>query len=154
MVLGQGKPRTTGAARLLLSATVAALSCCAPRADYSPGHARAVAKAPYLAVNSRRPTAFPEASNRGSFEIANNCVVFRRAGDGVLFTPIFPARTRIISTASAQLAILLGSSEVPLGKEVRLSGGYLDAPTGGNVSLAAPVASSCPTRFWLVGSVM
>ncbi len=137
---------------LLLSASAALALCSCAQGSRQLDATRT--PPPYIAVNAKLPRAYPEASNRGSFLVVNDCVVFRRAGDGLLLTPIFPKDSRIVPTELGILAIFIGGSKVPLGKEVRLSGGYLDDPVGGDISLQRPVHSTCPTPFWLVGSIM
>lgn len=111
------------------------------------------ALAPYMAVNAKQPNAFPEASNRGSFLVVTDCVVFKRSGDGLLLTPIFPNGSRIVPDDRGNMAIFVRGSKVPIGRELRLGGGYLDVPAGGDISLQRPVPGTCPKSFWLIGTV-
>ncbi len=140
---------TTATLLLSASATLALCSCVKASPQFYATHT----PTPYIAVNAKQPNAFPEASNRGSFLIVNDCVVFKRSGEGLLLTPIFPRDSRIVPDGYGTSAILVRGMKVPLGKELRLSGGYLEVPAGGDISLQSPVRSTCPTSFWLVGTV-
>ena len=87
------------------------------------------------------------------FMIKNECVVFKRAGDGQLFTPIFPKDSRVVGGPDNQSAILIGTSTIQFETELRLGGGYYDTPEGGGVRLGSPVPNNCPKSYWLVGAI-
>jgi len=143
--------------RLLSHATSAALlfmaACAPPPSPDAGAHATSSgAGVPYVAINTRKQFYFPEARTRGTFETLRGCVIYRRAGDNFLFTPVFPAGSKITRQDSAYYVEVNGKRH-RFGKEVILGGGGISLHESAEVSLARMPPASCPSPVWLVSEV-
>lgn len=124
-------------------------SACTPTAVPSVGSSAM----PYVAINTRTQTYFPEARTRGAFALSDGCVVFRRAEDNLLFTPVFPAGSRLVSAGSSYTLEIKGKQHA-LGREVILGGGQVTLPEYTEVKLASAPPASCPATVWIVSNVL
>ena len=151
---------SAGRIRLITSAATAALlfpAACSPvpptngsplpTSEYTSG-----ASVPYAAINTKRQVYFPEARTRGTFEISGGCVVYRRAGDNRLYTPVFPAGSQVVREGSAY-SLLINGKRYSLGREVIMGGGEVTLPDYSEVSLSRMPPASCPSPIWVVGEI-
>ena len=137
--------------RFRFAITILALSSCA--LPPQPHSAAAVQALPYIAINSKQPPAHPEAASRGSFVSIDGCVSFKRVGDGLLLTPIFPRGSRIAPNGHGGFDLLVRGARIPLGKQVRIGGGEVDLRTYAEVALQDPVPATCPDKYWVIGGI-
>lgn len=146
--------------RLILPAVFVALpftAACAPlplphASPLAPSAAPHSAEMPYAAINTKRVVYFPEARTRGSFEVLRGCVIYRRAGDGFLFTPVFPVGSKIIREGSAYYLEINGKRH-RFGQEFILGGGVASLSESAEISLSRSPPPSCPSPIWLVSQV-
>lgn len=142
--------------RLLSQATFATLlftAACAPLPSPDAGApATSGAGVPYAAINTRKQIYFPEARTRGTFEISNGCVIYRRAGDNRLYTPVFPFGSQITREGAAYNLWVNGKRQ-RFGREVIMGGGEFTLPEYSEVSLARMPPASCPSPIWVVGEI-
>lgn len=142
--------RTIPAAMLF---TAACTSVPLPNEDeLSASAASSGASAPYMAINTKRQVYFPEASTRGTFEISGGCVIYRRAGDNRLYTPVFPAGSQMLREGSA-LYLWVNGKRYSFGREVIMGGGEVTLPEYSEVSLPRMPPASCPSPIWVVGEI-
>lgn len=130
----------------------------APAEDHPPADIAAPqdeeAGAPYLAINVRTGSSFPDALGAGRFSVADRCVVFAAAGEPGSFTPIFPAGTRLREAADGAAAgLTVRGSPVAFGRTYRVSGGEILLAGATDVQPHSPIPDECPRRYFLVGRV-
>lgn len=110
------------------------------------------AGAPYVAINTKKQVYFPEASTRGSFDILNGCVVYRRAGDGRLYTPVFPSGSQL-ARDGASFYLSINNKKHIVGREVVMGGGEVTLPEYSEISLTRMPPATCPSPIWVVGEI-
>ena len=109
----------------------------------------AAAAGPYLAV-ARGGPAVPDALGSGRFSVRDGCVVYRPDGSSDVFTPVFPAGTRLVRAPDG---LSVGGRRVEFGRSYRVSGGEVPPSALADARPVSPVPDRCPARRFLVGSV-
>lgn len=107
---------------------------------------------PFLAVDLREHSAYPEAAFHGSLSVANRCLVLRQKGSDLVATPVLPRGTRLASSRSGGIELIVRDKRVALGKQYVFGGGFVSASSFGSV-LAAPIPAACPSRHYIVSGV-
>ena len=134
------RTRSLGMAMALLP--VAACS------SYGLGDRPGTPGAPSVAVNGKRQVYFPEARMRGNVAVHNGCVVIRRCGDGMLFTPVFP-----FGSSLARDGVRVNGAHAAFGRELAIGGGQVTLPDYSEVSLISLPPPNCPALIWVVGGL-
>lgn len=115
-----------------------------PTPASAPAEPAPAAAGPYLAV-ARSGSAIPDALGAGRFTVRDDCVVYRPDGSSDVFTPVFPAGTRLVPNG-----LSVGGRRVEFGRSYRVSGG--EVPASG-ARLASPAPDRCPARRFVLGRV-